>query len=57
MCCGKELPPSFNWYVCDKCGYRICPFCLNKHRGPYSSSGGFRCSQCQFGVLRYVPGL
>lgn len=52
MCCGRELPSNWGWYVCDACGYRICPNCLNKHRGPFGV--GFKCSQCRFGQMRSV---
>ena len=37
--CGKELPSDWSWYVCDKCGFRVCPSCLGSHKGPYSSGG------------------
>lgn len=51
QCCGKEYPNTNTWYVCDKCGYRICPYCLSKHKGRYST-GGFKCSQCAFGYMK-----
>lgn len=51
QCCGKQLPTDWNWFVCDKCGYRVCPSCLSRHKGRYSS-GGFKCSQCAFGQMR-----
>ena len=22
MCCGRELPDNWSWWVCDTCGYR-----------------------------------
>ena len=49
--CGKELPSDWSWYVCDKCGFRVCPSCLGSHKGPYSL-GGFKCSQCAFGYMK-----
>jgi hypothetical protein len=49
MCCGKESPADWNWYICDSCGYRVCPHCLGKHKGPYGA--GFKCSQCRFGKM------
>ena len=49
QCCGKQLPQDWTWYVCDTCGYRVCPSCLGSHRGPYGS--GFKCSQCAFGHM------
>lgn len=49
--CGNELPVDWNWFVCDKCGFRVCPSCLDKHSGRYST-GGFKCSKCIIGVLR-----
>lgn len=48
--CGRELPSEWSWYVCDKCGFRVCPTCLGSHKGPYSS-GGFKCSKCAFGHM------
>ena len=49
--CGKELPQTWHWYKCDKCGFRICPSCLSAHKGKYSS-GGFKCSRCAFGQMK-----
>ena len=31
--CGKMLPDTWRWYRCEKCGYRICIYCLDRHRG------------------------
>lgn len=25
MCCGREFPSNFSWYVCNVCGFRVCP--------------------------------
>ena len=49
--CGKQYPPNFSWYSCDKCNFRVCPGCVAYHKGPYSS-GGKKCSQCQWGYLK-----
>lgn len=49
--CGKEFPVSWNWFICDKCGFRVCPFCLSKHNGRYSQ-GGYKCSRCAFGQMK-----
>ena len=49
--CGKEYIGSWSWFICDKCGYRVCSFCLSKHKGKYSS-GGYKCSQCAFGQMK-----
>lgn len=49
--CGKVLPTNWSWFICDKCGFRVCPSCLSKHKGQYSS-GGFKCSQCAFGQMK-----
>ena len=49
--CKKEFTQSWNWFVCDKCGYRICNSCLSKHKGKYSG-GGFKCSQCVYGNMK-----
>jgi hypothetical protein len=48
--CRKELPTNWNWFVCNKCGFRVCPHCLGTHKGQYSN-GGFKCSQCAFGQM------
>ena len=48
--CSKELPNNWSWFICDKCGFRVCPSCLSSHKGQYSS-GGFKCSQCAFGHM------
>lgn len=55
QCCRKELPPTWHWFICDKCAYRVCPDCLPKHRGRYAS-GGQKCSQCAQGTLASKPG-
>lgn len=60
MCCGQQfVSDSWIWYVCDKCGYRICMNCLNKHTGPWNGNniGGFKCSQCQTGWLQLHKGI
>lgn len=52
QCCGQEFSSvGWTWWVCDKCGYRVCAFCLSKHSGPYST-GGYKCSQCMFGTMK-----
>ena len=57
QCCGQQyVDDSWNWYVCDKCGYRICMSCFNKHSGPYGN-GGYKCSQCMMGQLHLVHGV
>lgn len=53
QCCGKQLPIKWNWFVCDKCGYRVCPSCLPRHKGRYSN-GGFKCSQCAHGQMKVM---
>ena len=49
--CAKEYPSTWNWFICDKCNYRVCTFCISSHKGKYSN-GGFKCSQCAFGQLK-----
>ena len=39
MCCGKEFDQSWSWWICDTCGYRVCPSCMNS----------FKCPKCSFG--------
>ena len=55
MNCGQKLPSNWVWYVCNECGYRICPSCLGKHKGEYAE-GGFKCSQCAYGYLEKREG-
>lgn len=57
QCCGRQyVGESMSWYVCDKCGYRICMNCHSVHSGPYGH-GGFKCSQCMTGQLYLVHGI
>ena len=58
MCCGQQyVSDAWSWYVCDNCGYRICPNCLNCHSGPYAMNGGYKCSQCMMGHLHLQDGV
>lgn len=60
QCCGKQyVSDAWTWYVCDKCGYRICMDCYGKHSGPGNgyNHGGGKCSQCQMGWLHLVHGI
>lgn len=56
--CGRQYVDSHNWYVCNKCGYRICMSCFGCHSGPGNgyNTGGFKCSQCQTGYLKLQHG-
>lgn len=31
--------PRVGLFVCNRCGYRVCPSCFGKHDGPYSHGG------------------
>lgn len=57
--CGRQYADTTNWYVCDECGYRICPSCFGSHSGPGNGHnvGGFKCSQCQMGYLHIQHGV
>ena len=57
--CGQQYTQSWNWYVCDKCGYRICMSCFGSHSGSGNghNSGGYKCSQCQTGWLHLHNGI
>ena len=55
QCCGKQLPQNWNWYVCNQCGFRVCPSCLSEHRGQYGQ--GFKCSRCAFGQMQMRRGV
>ena len=50
MLCRRQYSTTFSWYVCDKCGYLVCPGCIQSHKGPYG--GGTKCSQCAWGYLK-----
>ena len=52
-CCHRTMSDKGHWFVCDSCGYRICPSCLSSHSGPFSS-GGYKCSQCAWGHMKDV---
>jgi DNA-directed RNA polymerase subunit RPC12/RpoP len=56
QCCGKQFPEEWRWYICNRCGFRICQWCLDRHQGQYSQGGGYKCSRCQFGQLRLDEG-
>jgi len=49
--CGKQFTNFNHWYICNKCNFRICPSCINKHKGRYGS--GTKCSQCNSGFLAF----
>ena len=42
MGCGKEFPQDWTWYVCDTCGYRVCPMCYR----------GKKCTKCAWGYMK-----
>jgi hypothetical protein len=52
MWCGTEYTNTWMWYVCDKCGFRICMSCYMSHSGRYAANGGGKCSQCMLGWLK-----
>lgn len=57
--CGQQYTEDWTWYVCDKCGYHICPSCFGSHSGPGNgyNTGGYKCSQCQMGYLHLQHGI
>jgi hypothetical protein len=55
QCCGRQLPDTWQWFECDRCHFRVCPWCLSTHQGQYSQ-GGYKCSRCAFGRLHPVEG-
>lgn len=57
--CGHQYTEDWSWYVCDTCGYRICPDCYGSHSGPGNgyNNGGGKCSQCQTGWLHLQHGI
>ena len=50
QCCGQNLPKDYTWFICKECHFRVCPQCQHKHKGRHSN-GGYKCSQCAFGIL------
>ena len=54
MNCGIENAKSSLWFVCPKCGFRVCASCLNSHSGRYGN-GGYKCSHC-IGYLQQKQG-
>jgi hypothetical protein len=48
--CGKMLPQDWKWFICNQCGFRVCPHCLSEHRSQYGR--GFKCSRCPFGQMK-----
>lgn len=57
--CGQQYADSNSWYICDKCGYRICMSCFGSHSGSGNgyNVGGYKCSQCQTGYLQLQHGI
>ncbi len=53
--CKKKYTENWSWIICDKCAYRVCRSCLNKHTGEYALYGGFKCSKCSPGWMRNMP--
>ena len=39
MCCGRQFPETWTWWVCDKCGYRVCPSCFPSYKCPKCTWG------------------
>lgn len=56
--CGQQYADTWDWFVCDSCGYRICTSCFGSHSGPGNgyNIGGYKCSQCQTGTLQLQHG-
>lgn len=57
--CGEQFHESGTWHICRDCGYRICPNCFASHSGPGNgyNLGGYKCSQCQTGMLELHHGI
>lgn len=48
--CNAFFPAAqWTWWVCNVCGFRVCPPCLGKQKGPYGS--GHKCGRCPHGRL------
>jgi hypothetical protein len=52
--CGRMLPDTWRWYRCSKCGFRVCIYCLDRHRGQYGQ--GYKCSRCPYGWMKQIEG-
>ena len=33
--CGRRLPETWRWFICNGCGFRICNYCLDRHHEQY----------------------
>ena len=42
MNCGREFDQRWSWWVCDKCGYRVCPSCFPS----------YKCPKCTWGWMK-----
>lgn len=48
--CRTLHPNIWRWFVCDQCGFRVCPPCLTRHKGPHGYAS--KCSQCANGRMK-----
>ena len=51
----SSIPTTGDGTSGNRCGFRICPMCLDRHEGKYGR-GGFKCSHCQFGWMEEAKG-
>lgn len=54
MNCQRTLPNTWKWFRCNKCGFRVCNLCLDRHNGQYGK--GYKCSRCPYGQMQQVEG-
>jgi hypothetical protein len=52
--CGRTFPGTWRWFRCEKCGFRICIYCLDRHQGQYGR--GYKCSRCPYGQMKQIEG-
>lgn len=49
--CRLDYQSFYNFFICEKCSFRVCLACISVHTGKYGT-GGMKCSQCIYGYLR-----
>ena len=49
--CGRQWDSGALWWVCECCGWKVCPFCMSegKQKGPYGV--GVKCGYCPRGMM------
>jgi hypothetical protein len=48
--CRTVFPDSWVWFVCNRCGHRVCASCLGQQNGRFGR--GTKCGQCAHGTMQ-----